>query len=349
MVISGTEQPAAMETAARSASSGRWVYLPEDVARQHPLYGVFGWALILLAFLFAAPLALVVQDVRLLWTGHRIPSAFWLVLAVDVALLAAAWSAAVRLGREQTSFLPHFFLAALLGLASAAVFFVVLTSGLPAEYQDRGSVGLVLRGLPVLLWVGYVLFSRRIGVTVRKRVRASDPFLRAQWMTDRPTGLRPTGARGTIYARPYRAVPLEHPPADMAEYMPEAAAAPPPPPAESTTPAETGSSPVEPARSGALTPQPGRPVYPPPTTTATVRPPGTTSAPLAVVAGRPTVPPPPRGTVLGEGGPDGEALRKRWESSLVLDRLRRLQIAHDEGLVSAAELQAKREEILREL
>ncbi|MET4699820.1 hypothetical protein ABIE65_002857 [Constrictibacter sp. MBR-5] len=343
MVVSGTDQTATTEASGRTASAGRWVYLPEDVARQHPLYGVFGWALILLAFLFAAPLALVVQDIRLLWGGHRIPTQFWFVLGLDVVLLGAAWVAALKLGREQASFLPHFLLAALIGLGSAALFFMVMTAGVPPEYQDRGSFGLVLRGLPVVLWIAYVLFSRRISVTIRKRVHAEDPFLRAQWMTDRPTGLRPTGARGTVYARPYRTQPLEHPPADAdaeegaaatpsVEQQPSQAAA--PAAVEHTTPV----------------PHQGRPVYPPVTTQTTVRPPGPPSSmPVPVAAGRPSVPPPPRMPGFGESAGGDASQHKRWENSLVLDRLRRLQIAHDEGLISSSELQAKREEILREL
>src|SRR3546814_8350663 len=228
MVISGTDQTAATETSGRTASPGRWVYLPEDAARQHPLYGVFGWALILLAFLFVAPLALVVQDGRMLAAGHRIPAAFWSVLAVDLLLLVCAWGAAVKLGREQLAFLPYFLVTALVGLASAALFFVVLTAGLPAEYQDRGSMGLVVRALPVVLWVAYVFFSRRIAVTVRKRVHVDDPFLRAQWLPDRPTGLRPTCTRGTISARPYRAAPVAEQPSEAAHPPPPLLEPPPP-------------------------------------------------------------------------------------------------------------------------
>jgi len=348
MVVSGTDQTATTEASGRTASAGRWVYLPEDVARQHPLYGVFGWALILLAFLFAAPLVLVVQDVRLILSGHRIPTQFWFVLGVDVLLLGAAWAAALKLGREQVSFLPHFFLAALIGLVSAALFFMVLTTGVPPEYQDRGSFGLVLRGLPILLWIAYVLFSRRISVTVRKRVHVEDPFLRAQWMTDRPAGLRPTGARGTVYARPYRTQPLDHPPTEDEEMPAPASAS----SAELPPTARVASTVAPAAETPAPAPHQGRPVYPPVTTNTTVRPPGPAHAASSMpvpVAGRPSVPPPPRMSDFGDHTGGDASIHKRWENSLVLDRLRRLQIAHDEGLISSSELQAKREEILREL
>src|SRR3546814_12971212 len=90
MVISGTDQTAATETSGRTASPGRWVYMPEDAARQHPLYGVFGWALILLAFLFVAPLALVVQDGRMPAAGPRFPEASGPVLAVEVQIGSGA-------------------------------------------------------------------------------------------------------------------------------------------------------------------------------------------------------------------------------------------------------------------
>src|SRR5690606_20985075 len=296
MVVSGTDQTAAPETSGRTSSTGRWVYLPEDVARQHPLYGVFGWAMILLACLCALPPAILFQDVRLLLTGTRIPSAFWAVFATDVVLLLAAWAAAARLAREQTSFMGHFLLAAAVGLLSGVLFLYTLTAGLPAEYEDRGTLGFVARSLPAVLWTAYVLFSRRISVTVRKRVHVDDPFLRAQWMADRPLGLRPTGARGTIYARPFRAVPLEHPPQDDDEVQPlvdtapaaaaDAAAQP------EVQPAEAQAAAPEPAEAQA-TPSP-RPVWPPATTNTTVRPPGP-SYPLPVTHGmRPAVPPPPR-------------------------------------------------------
>src|SRR5690554_3711387 len=117
MALSGTDQTAIPEASGR-ASTGRWVYLPEDVARQHPLYGVFGWALILLACLCALPPAILFQDVRLLLTGTRVPVTFWAVFAVDVVLLLTAWAAAARLAREQASFMGHFLLAAAVSLLS---------------------------------------------------------------------------------------------------------------------------------------------------------------------------------------------------------------------------------------
>src|SRR3546814_1976561 len=121
---------------------------------------------------------------------------------------------------------------------------------------------LVVRALPVVLWLAYVFFSRRIAITVRKRVHVDDPFLRAQWMADRPTGLRPTGTRGTIYARPYRAAPVEHPSQEDA---------PPAPVIEAATASPDSASPDTASAAPVLTPQPGRPVYPPVTPTTTVR------------------------------------------------------------------------------
>ncbi len=350
MVVSGTDQTAEPETSGRTSSTGRWVYLPEDVARQHPLYGVFGWAMILLACLCALPPAILFQDVRLLLTGTRIPSTFWAVFAVDVVLLVAAWAAAARLAREQASFLGHFLLAAALALLSGVLFLYTLTAGLPAEYEDRGTVGFVVRSLSAVLWTAYVLFSRRISVTVRKRVHVDDPFLRAQWMADRPLGLRPNGTRGTIYARPFRAVPLEHPPQDdeVQPVVETAPAAPADAPAQSGIQAAEAQIAAPQATEAQATPS-TRPVWPPATTTTTVRPPGP-SYPLPVTHGtRPAVPPPPRLTGLNGGSEEGLSQHRRWENSLVLDRLRRLQIARDEGLISDTELQAKRADILKEL
>ncbi len=345
MASSSTTQDTASDLPSRPVGRGGWVYLPEDFAQQHPLYGVYGWALLLLALLFVGPLPLVAQDLRLLFgTGPR-PEVgmMMLVLATDLLFLGTCWLAGRRLSAERPEFQRYFAVAALAGLCAAMLFFYVMLEGLPRDYEERAVIGFFWRAVPIVLWSFYVLLSKRINVTTRKRVTSRDPFLRSQWLSEEtPAGGISQTRRRSLFARPIRKIPVvaTRPPADVPtpaaaapaptasdapghEFRPrrDPEAAPEPAPAPAA-PAARRSGPVE------YLYAPRRPA----TRTLPAEPLSTRQAAAAALA---TAPAPTR--------------RRQSEQALLLDRLRRVQIAYDEGLITEEELRAKRAELLREM
>lgn len=159
---------------------GRWVYLPEDFAGQHPLYGPHGWALGVLLLLFLGPVALLMQDYDILQTVYRIPFEFYGLIVAEVLLTLCAWSAALRLSAEREDFYPRFWLTVALGVCCGVLFFAVTIEGMPRQYMMLAIHGALERIVPLLVMAVYVARSKRLAVTCRKRVDARDPFLRAQ-------------------------------------------------------------------------------------------------------------------------------------------------------------------------
>lgn len=165
-------------SAVGQGAQGRWVYLPEDFAAQHPLYGPHGWAVGLLLLLFLGPLAMLLQDYDILQTVYRIPPEFYGLIAAEVLFTLCAWSAALRLSAEREDFYPRFSLTVVLGLCCGVLFFAVAIDGMPRQYALLGVYGALERIVPLLILSIYVSRSRRLAVTCHKRVDARDPFLR---------------------------------------------------------------------------------------------------------------------------------------------------------------------------
>lgn len=159
-------------------AQGGWVYLPEDFAAQHPLYGPHGWAVGLLLLLFLGPVAMLLQDYDILQTVYRIPLEFYGLIAAEIVFTLCAWSAALRLSAEREDFYPRFWLTVVLGLCCGVLFFAVAIDGMPRQYTLLGVQGALERIVPLLILSVYVSRSRRLEVTCRKRVDARDPFLR---------------------------------------------------------------------------------------------------------------------------------------------------------------------------
>ena len=184
----------------RLKQRGSWIYLRPDDARQHPDYGVFGWALLLLAALFVGPMILLWQDVEIVFGPYDRPENSWILLAVDGVLLMASWTACRLLGAERAPFFRWFYFTVVLGLCSLAVFVSlclfevreILPFGVPSS--ERGGFGGWADSVPPIVWWGialrliaimlatvYVMQSSRLNVTVSKRVSPNDPFVSRAW------------------------------------------------------------------------------------------------------------------------------------------------------------------------
>lgn len=200
------EQATMTAPTARSTSrSGGWVYLDPEDARAHPSYGVYGWALFLLAILFVGPMVLLWQDVEIAFGAYDAPQDAWILVAIDALLLIACWTACRKLGAEHKGFYAWFIIAIALGLCSLAAF-VSLTLGDVREILPSGSVEVTREGwrglvdmVPTIVWWGialriiamvfaimYVMQSQRVNVTISRRVSTNDAFIARAWSA--PTG-----------------------------------------------------------------------------------------------------------------------------------------------------------------
>lgn len=187
-------------TADRAAGSAGWVYLDPDDAREHPHYGVFGWALILLGALFLGPVVLLWQDVEIVFGPYDRAGPVWMILMFDVILLGASWTACRLLGGERPAFFSWFYLTVILAICSLAAFVAlclfdvrsILAFGVPepqpiffssivGDIPGIVGWGIGLRVAAILFATIYVMQSQRLSVTVSKRVLATDPFLARAW------------------------------------------------------------------------------------------------------------------------------------------------------------------------
>ena len=179
-----------------------WVKLDPTAARAHPAYGVYGWSLVLLVALFVGPVILLWQDVEIAYGPYDRPARTWLLIVIDGLLLACAWTACRMLGSERRGFKAWYAATALIGVLSLAAFATFCLADVraylapgptaaPAATWPEGSLtaliadmppivmsGLGLRALGLVVATCYVLWSQRLEVTLAKRVRPDDPFLR---------------------------------------------------------------------------------------------------------------------------------------------------------------------------
>jgi hypothetical protein len=174
--------PPAYELALRRQTvRGSWIYLPEEIARQHPLYGIGGWTGVLLALLIAhagfAVWAVVTElGPKGLATMIIIPL-FAIVLLPVLALAGLVIACPILVLKRSPAFPACFIIAAALAIA----FSIISLFGSLDEPSSRilvaGFATYLVLNLGALL---YVFFSARVNVTFRKRVRRSDPWVKAE-------------------------------------------------------------------------------------------------------------------------------------------------------------------------
>ncbi len=145
-----------------------WIKLSRAQARQHPLYGIGGW-LVLLAIFVSIGLAMGFVELLDFWatTDHGGLSA-WIM--AGLRSLMALWAALIlilMLARSRA--FPTAFVA-------YSMFYIIYLGlfGLAFAYVTHGAVFRgVAAAVPLhLLAIAYVLRSRRVNITFRRRVRA---------------------------------------------------------------------------------------------------------------------------------------------------------------------------------
>ena len=147
------------------------VQLTESQAREHPLYGVKGWLLALLIFLivwfFASLFSAAAFEGRDTLSVQLVLSLF---LAYDIARKKKGLAVATLCAYPGLTIIGIVFLLVLVSIGSK-----IMIDTLQLQDVLFGAVLLLLvRDIPITL---YVFRSRRVNVTMRHRVRPTDPCL----------------------------------------------------------------------------------------------------------------------------------------------------------------------------
>ena len=149
-----------------SASNG-WVYLPEKLANQHPLYGNGGWsALLLFGVLIYGPLRILAS-----WIIQSSQPALSMGILISLATLIPLIIAGLLLLTHHTEAQKYFYAAFALHLAS-----VLLRLAFEKSPMAGPAAAIIV---PTGIWVSYIWLSKRINVTTQNRVRPNDPFLQS--------------------------------------------------------------------------------------------------------------------------------------------------------------------------
>ena len=160
--------PAPLEDVAAPDAHG-WISLSREQAARHPLYGVGGW-LVALAIFVGIGLAMGIVELFDFWatTDHGGLSA-WIMAGLRsvMALWATAIFALLLAGSR--AFPTAFVAYSLFNIIYLGLF------GLAFAHVTHGQVFVGVAGaVPLhLLAIAYVLRSRRVNVTFRRRVRAN--------------------------------------------------------------------------------------------------------------------------------------------------------------------------------
>ena len=167
----------------RLAVVGRWRNVDASEARAHPLYGTSGVMVsLLVGMLLNVPVRALEYLAAMPALAGDVPA--WLStlrfgLTLDVVVLSSLYTIAFVAALRRVPLFPRLLvaiwaidLAMQMGIASA----VVATEGLPTTVGSAlhtlldGNVKKVL--ISVMLWLPYLLMSKRVNVTFRHRVEA---------------------------------------------------------------------------------------------------------------------------------------------------------------------------------
>lgn len=166
-----------------------WITLTKEKAESHPAYGIRGSAAFLRAISVVLPGLGLLQSVGAL---PQIISARGSLLLMDYLLPVPAviyllWSGqnAILLGKHKAAFIRSFFTFLAVGpiISISALLIWSINAGASGK-GEAISTDMTLHLLSNVLawaiwaaiWVPYVIFSKRINVTLLNRIRNNDPF-----------------------------------------------------------------------------------------------------------------------------------------------------------------------------
>lgn len=162
-----------------------WITIPKEIAISHPKFGIRRLAAFFRAMLVITPSLWLLGSIGELTTiiqarGSLTNSDYLLVAPKVVFFVWSGWNANL-LGKHDQRFYGSFFAFLALGpvIIIASNLLWTANSGLQLktnEVAENYVAFLVAWGFWSALMVAYVQFSKRINVTLRNRVRTTDPL-----------------------------------------------------------------------------------------------------------------------------------------------------------------------------
>jgi chromate transport protein ChrA len=158
-------------------TGGKWVGLTPEQAKAHSLYGVEGWALLLVAALLFNVIGVGFSFLWFLLDFIELPGQVRqynaIIAGLNIVVAAVDLFALYQLTRKQPGFQLSFTVFVGLVLANDIVTFKIvqnLPSYLIVAGAWRAPIGIAM----LLGWLVYVWRSRRINITCRHRIRRKD-------------------------------------------------------------------------------------------------------------------------------------------------------------------------------
>ncbi len=171
------------DDAVKRRESKKWVYLDKETAEKSELYGVGGWAIV---FLIAAAIPITLNVVLLMdlidflkidesvynveYPGYELYSFVsnvqsWVFVALTVAVV-------YLLLIHNENFQRLFVILFLIGFVSDVALFIWMVNVLNYSDNDTLQASVVFKGyIGGFIWLFYVIKSKRINLTTKKRIR----------------------------------------------------------------------------------------------------------------------------------------------------------------------------------
>lgn len=162
--------------------SGRWVSVPNEVARANPLYGAGGLMVsLLVGILLNMPVRLVEYLVAIPAITSGVPawlSTLHLAMTTDVVLMTSLYTIVFVAALRRSPIFPVLLMSVWAFDLSMQVFIakMVTAQGIPGSVAAPlhtlldGNVKKAL--ISVVIWLPYLLLSKRVNVTYRRRIPA---------------------------------------------------------------------------------------------------------------------------------------------------------------------------------
>jgi hypothetical protein len=162
----------------------RWIEVPEQAARAHPLYGVKGWLVLLAIGLGLAPFRSVAltladpptQDVldQFPWLPGFLQIELGAVMAVGLFSWVLCWALVARKRWFPTGYFVFAAVVLVFPFADAGAAIAAFAAhDVALSFADVLDPRALMVAAPALLWSAYIVNSKRVNVTYRQRLPAA--------------------------------------------------------------------------------------------------------------------------------------------------------------------------------
>ncbi|MDV7341826.1 hypothetical protein RYZ26_19680 [Terasakiella sp. A23] len=138
--------------------TGEWILLDEKQAKEHPLYGIYGWLAFFVFQLVWGPLA----ELAMVFWGQDFSDDLAFVVGASLFFLLLVWTPLWFLIKKSRYFQMSYTIMSVIILLLALL-------GLSEGFSGSDLIGIGW----LLFWLAYVQFSERVNVTTKHRARRS--------------------------------------------------------------------------------------------------------------------------------------------------------------------------------